>query len=130
MICARIATIAGILKGDGAGGVSAAVAGTDYAAPAAVSAKYDKPLRFTNTAVNTSSWTTDSTYTGYTRRKAVALTGVTAAMVPDVAFAPAEVIGGNFAPVAASYAGGIYLYAKAAPGASITIPTITLWKEV
>ena len=125
-----ISTIAGILKGDGAGGVSAAVAGTDYAAPEAVSAKYDKPLRFTNTTINTSSWTTDSTYAGYTRRKTVALTGVTAAMVPDVVFAPAEVIGGNFAPVAVSYAGGIYLYAKAAPGASITIPTITLWKEV
>ena len=34
-------TAAGILKGDGAGGVSAAKAGTDYATPAQVAAKQD-----------------------------------------------------------------------------------------
>ena len=34
-------TAAGILKGDGAGGVSAAKAGTDYATPAQVEAKQD-----------------------------------------------------------------------------------------
>ncbi len=34
-------TAAGILKGDGAGGVSAATAGTDYATPAQVAAKQD-----------------------------------------------------------------------------------------
>lgn len=34
-------TAAGILKGDGAGGVSAAAAGTDYATPAQVAAKQD-----------------------------------------------------------------------------------------
>ena len=34
-------TAAGILKGDGAGGVSAAKAGTDYATPAQVTAKQD-----------------------------------------------------------------------------------------
>ena len=34
-------TAAGILKGDGAGGVSAAAAGTDYATPAQVVAKQD-----------------------------------------------------------------------------------------
>lgn len=33
----------GILKGDGSGGVSAATAGTDYATPAQVNAKYTKP---------------------------------------------------------------------------------------
>lgn len=36
-------TASGILKGDGAGGVSAAVAGTDYATPQQVNAKYTKP---------------------------------------------------------------------------------------
>ena len=34
-------TAAGVLKGDGAGGVSAAKAGTDYATPAQVAAKQD-----------------------------------------------------------------------------------------
>jgi hypothetical protein len=33
----------GILKGDGTGGVSVATAGTDYATPAQVNAKYTKP---------------------------------------------------------------------------------------
>ena len=36
-------TASGILKGDGAGGVSSAVAGTDYATPQQVSEKYTKP---------------------------------------------------------------------------------------
>lgn len=36
-------TATGILKGDGAGTVSAATAGTDYATPSAVEAKYTKP---------------------------------------------------------------------------------------
>ena len=36
-------TASGILKGNGSGGVSAATAGTDYATPAQVNAKYTKP---------------------------------------------------------------------------------------
>jgi hypothetical protein len=36
-------TASGILKGDGSGGVSVATAGTDYATPAQVNAKYTKP---------------------------------------------------------------------------------------
>jgi len=36
-------TASGILKGNGSGGVSAAVAGTDYATPAQVNEKYTKP---------------------------------------------------------------------------------------
>ena len=39
----NIGAISGILKGDGAGNVSAATAGTDYATPAQVNAKYTKP---------------------------------------------------------------------------------------
>ena len=37
-------TASGILKGDGAGGVSAAAAGTDYATPAQIAAKQDALL--------------------------------------------------------------------------------------
>lgn len=36
-------TASGILKGNGSGGVSAATAGTDYATPTQVNAKYTKP---------------------------------------------------------------------------------------
>lgn len=88
------------------------------------------PLRFTDTNVTTSDWNSDATYTDYPYRKAVALTGATATMIPDVVLAPAEATGGNIAPVAVSYAGGIYLYAKAIPDAAFTIPTITLWQGV
>lgn len=91
---------------------------------------YPKPLRFANTSVSTSGWAMDATYANYPYRKAVDLPGATAAMTPDVVFAPAEAAGGNFAPVAQAYAGGVYLYAKAAPAAAITLPTITLWQEV
>ena len=88
------------------------------------------PLRFINTSVTTSSWNADVTYADYGFRKAVTLTGVTATMIPDVVFAPAEAASGNYASVAVAYAGGIYLYAKAAPAGTITIPTITVWKAV
>lgn len=91
---------------------------------------YSKPLRFTNTSVTTASWNADATYAGYGFRKSVTLTGVTADMIPDVVFAPAEAASGNYASVAVAYAGGIYLYAKAAPAGTITIPTITAWKAV
>lgn len=91
---------------------------------------YPKPLRFTNTNVSSSGWTMDATYADYPYRKAVDLAGAAAAMTPDVVFAPAEAASGNFAPVAQAYAGGVYLYAKAAPAAAITLPTITLWQEV
>ena len=92
---------------------------------------YEKaPLRFTDTNVTTSNWNSDATYTDYPYRKAVALTGATTTMIPDVVLAPAEATGGNIAPVAVSYTGGIYLYAKAVPDASFSIPTITLWQGV
>lgn len=96
----------------------------------AVAARYEKPLRFFDITVSTSSWNSDATYPDYPRRKSVALTGVTSAMVPDVVLAPADATGGNIAPVAVAYNGGIYLYAKETPTASITIPTITIWRAV
>jgi hypothetical protein len=49
-------------------------------------------------------------------------------MTPEVIFGCADAAGGNFAPVADCYAGGVYLYAAAAPGAAMTIPTIICWK--
>lgn len=41
-------TASGILKGDGSGGVSAAVAGTDYQAPLTAGTDYQTPLTFDN----------------------------------------------------------------------------------
>ncbi len=102
---------------------------TAVQARAAIDA-YETPLRFSNTLVDTSDWNADATYSDFGYRKAVALAGVLSAMIPDVIFTPADAISGNFAPVAASYDSGIYLYATAVPDSSITIPTITMWKAV
>ena len=86
-----------------------------------------KRLTFTNKAVATSAWASDTTYTDYPYRAAVPCTGVTESMFVQVVLAPEDATGGNFAPVCRSYTGGVYLYAKATPEAEITIPTIVAW---
>lgn len=87
-----------------------------------------KKLQFNNVAVATSAWQTDSTYSDYGKRAAVALTGVISTMIPEVIFGLEDAVSGTFAPIAESYNGGIYLYANSTPSASITIPTILCWK--
>lgn len=85
-------------------------------------------LRFTNTTVATSAWASNATYSAYPYRAAVTLSGVTASHDPDVTFSVADATSGNFAPVADSYAGGIYIYAATKPTATVTIPTIVCFK--
>ena len=85
-------------------------------------------LTFTNKSVAASAFVSNSTYSDFPYRAAVALTGVTAAMVPEVFFGLTDAMSGNFAPVAESYAGGVYIYAAAKPSATITIPTILCWR--
>ena len=85
-------------------------------------------LTFTNKSIATSAWSSNSTYTDFPYRAAVACTGVTAAMFAEVVLSPADATSGNFAPVCDTYAGGVYLYAKAVPDAAITIPTIIVWR--
>lgn len=87
-----------------------------------------KKLLFTNTGVPVSAFVADSTYQDYPFRAAIALTGVLDTMIPEVVLGVADAIGGNFAPVAATYNGGVYLYAASAPESAITIPTIICWK--
>lgn len=82
---------------------------------------------FTNVSVATSAWLSDSTYTDFPYRAAVACTGVTAAMFAEVVLSPADALSGNIAPVCQTYSGGVYLYAKAVPSAAVTIPTIIVW---
>ena len=86
-----------------------------------------KRLTFTNTAVATSAWAADETYTDYPYRAAIPLTGVTAASFAEVVLSPADAVSGVYAPVCQTYTGGIYLYANAAPGAAVTIPAIVIW---
>lgn len=85
-------------------------------------------LTFTDKAVATSAWASDTTYADFPFRAAVPCTGVTESMFVQVVLAPEDATGGNFAPVCRSYTGGVYLYAKAAPEAEITIPTIVAWR--
>lgn len=87
-----------------------------------------KKLAFANTVVAVSAWAEDSTYEDYSCRAAVALSGVTAAMIPDVVFGLAAMADNSFAPVAECYNGGVYIYAADVPESAITIPTIICWR--
>ena len=86
-----------------------------------------KRITFVNTNVAASAWAADETYTDYPYRAAIPLTGVTAASFAEVVLSPADAVSGAYAPVCETYAGGIYLYANAAPGAAVTIPAIVIW---
>lgn len=120
------------------GEILAAEAGEDYqppiedgditAAMLAEDAIIAGRLRFENVAVETASFVADSTYEDFPFRAALALEGVTAAMLPEVVLGVAEAMSGSFAPVAESYDGGVYLYASEAPEAAVTVPVITLWR--
>ena len=81
-------------------------------------------LSFTSKNVATSAWVSNTTYTDFPYRAAVACQGVTAKHYAEVTFAPADALSGSFAPVAESYAGGVYIYASEIPVAALTIPTI------
>ena len=107
-----------------AGGTGAATAAGALAALGAQPAR----LTFTGKTVATSAWASDAAYADYPYRAAVACAGVTAEAFADVVLSPADAAGGNFAPVCATYAGGVYLYAKAVPDAALTIPTIVVWR--
>lgn len=85
-------------------------------------------LTFTNTTVEAASFAADETYGDFPYRAAVPLTGAAEAMTPEVVFGAADAMSGTFAPVAESYAGGVYIYAAELPSAAVTIPTILLWR--
>lgn len=85
-------------------------------------------LTFTNTTVEVASFTADETYGDFPYRAAVPLTGAAEAMTPEVVFGVTDAMSGTFAPVAESYAGGVYIYAAELPTAAVTIPTIILWR--
>lgn len=83
---------------------------------------------FANTTVSSSDFSADTTYTAYPYRAAIALVGVTSAMIPDIIFDAEDALSGNFAPVSTAYSGGVYIYAVSPE--SITIPTIIVWSGV
>lgn len=82
------------------------------------------PVVFTGISVLTSAWTADETYEDFPFRAAITLEGVTEDFAPSVVFSPADAMSGSFAPVAESYAGGVYIYANESPAETVTIPSI------
>lgn len=122
-----LAHIAGHAAQHKAGGTDPLAVETDNIQAGAVTraklAADVKVLAFTEKAVDASAWVSDSTYTDFPYRAAVSCNGVTAKHYAEVSFSPADAMSGSFAPVAASYDGGVYLYASEIPEA-MTIPAI------
>lgn len=87
-----------------------------------------KRLQFENVTVASSAFAADTTIPDYGYRAAVALPNVTAGMIPDVIFSQASVSLGVFSCNAASFNGGIYIYASEIPEATTVIPTIIVWR--
>ena len=82
------------------------------------------PLKFTNITVST--WVSDTTYTNYSYKANITLTGVTSSMVAEVIFNVTESESGNYAPVCETFDGGVYIYSKV--NTVITIPTVLVVK--
>ena len=87
-----------------------------------------KKLQFSNVSVSKGSFVSDTTFQDFPYRASVALSGVIESMIPEVVLSVDDAISGNFAPVAESFNGGVYLYASSPPDSDITIPTIILWR--
>lgn len=87
-----------------------------------------KKLQFSNVPVPASSFVPDSTYQDFPYRAGVALSGVIESMIPEVVLSVDDALSGNYAPVAESYNGGVYLYAGSTPDADVKIPTIICWR--
>ena len=87
-----------------------------------------KKLQFNNVSVSSADFVSDTTCQDFPYRASVALSGVIESMIPEVVLSVDDAGSGNFAPVAESYNGGVYLYAGSPPDSDITIPTIILWR--
>ena len=82
------------------------------------------PLKFTNITVST--WVIDTTYTDYSYKGTITLTGVTPSMVAEIVYNVADAESGNYAPICETFDGGVYIYSKV--NSAITIPTILVVK--
>lgn len=85
-----------------------------------------KKILFENIDVYPSAFAETNIYEDYPYSAEISLSGVTSSMIPDVIFFPGDA--GIFAPVAACYNGGVYIYASEIPEEAITIPTIICWR--
>ena len=89
-----------------------------------------KTLTFGAQTVETTAWASDTTYSeqGYGFRASVPLSGVATSYIPDVTFAMADAVSGNLAPLADTYDGGLYIYAKDQPTATVNIASVVCIK--
>lgn len=87
-----------------------------------------KKLQFSNVTVPKGAFVSNTTYQDFPYRASIALSGVIKSMIPEVVLSVDDALSGNYAPVAESYNGGVYLYAGSPPDSDITIPTIVLWR--
>lgn len=88
------------------------------------------PLAFGPQTVASSAWASDSTYSDYPYRAAVALSGVTANHVPSVNFNSTDALSGKLSPISESYDGGVYIYATEALTSEVNVGSITCIKAV
>lgn len=86
--------------------------------------------KFTDVRIAPAAYIADETYPDFPFRAAIPLEGINETMTPYVTFDVAEAIGGMFAPVAACYNGGVYVYAESALNYEIIVPTIICWEGV
>ena len=87
-----------------------------------------KKRLFTDTVVPASAFAETGEYDAYPYRASVSLDGVLASMVPEIIYGMEDAISGNFAPVAATYNGGVHIYASSIPDHDVEIPTIICWR--
>ena len=87
-----------------------------------------KKLQFSDVTVPKGAFVSDTAYQDFPYRASIALSGAIESMIPEVVLSVDDALSGNYAPVAESYNGGVYLYAGSPPGADITIPTIIMWR--
>lgn len=86
-----------------------------------------EPAVVTFDNVTASSWVSDSTYPDFPYRCAIPLSGVTATDVPLVVFDVEQSTSGEYAPIAQSYNGGIYVWST--KSVSVTIPSILVMHQ-
>ena len=87
-----------------------------------------KKLQFSNVSVSKGAFVSNTTYQDFPYRASIALSGAIKSMIPEVVLSVDDALSGDYAPVAESYNGGVYLYAGSPPDADITIPTIIMWR--
>lgn len=94
----------------------------------ALCAQNSQTLVFQNVSVQTSAFVADSTFTNWGYRAAIPLTGIDTTYIANVVFGPDDADSGLYSNVTQTYAGGVYIYAKSAPSATITILAINCVK--